>query len=363
MTDERGRATPDDSRAQLATTDVARLLGISRQRVGQLAATDPTFPNGGGWRHGGRLWHRAGIEAWAAEFRPGRVDPNPMAGVVLRLVRHARLESRRLGWFLLDLPFFWLGFWDAVEDRRVADVLETLGIGREDIARTLKRQFVTRGRPLPPTMSPRFQMELETALRRAREHGRPAPSEFDVAITRVEAELRGIANARPRSETNWFGDRQGDPILVALEERGLAPVELRERLEWVEVSPRSIETFPRLSLKPMPRRRRRARPRPPWLPELARNPLGHDPWELGGFGSVFFMTPDGRMYKVDGYQWFFHIDADGYPVRTREGRPVGYRWQVDPPAKDMVRELEVLPMPPDPVGNWPDYPDGSRRDP
>ena len=362
MTDEPGRATPDASRGQLATNDVAALLGISRQRVGQLVATDPTFPSSGGWRHGGRLWHRAGIEVWAAEFRPGRVDPNPMAGVILGLVHHARLESARVRWFLVDTPFFWLGFWDAVVDRRVADVLETLGVSRDDIVRTLQLQFVTRGRPLPPTMSPRVQMELEATLRRARVHGRTEPSEFDVAIALVDAELRGIANARPPS-TDWFGGRQGDPILMALEARALDPVELRERLALVEVSPRSMETFPRLSLKPMRRRRGTARPRPPWLPELAKNPLGHDPWAMGGFGSVFFMTPDDRMYKVDGYQWFFYIDADGYPVRTLDGRPVGYRWQMDPPAKDPVRDFEVLPMPPDPVANWPDYEDPSRRRP
>ena len=73
-----------------------------------------------------------------------------MARVILRLVQHARLESRRLGWSLVDSPFFWLGFWDVAEDRRVADVLETLGVTREDVARTLKRRFVTRGTPSTP---------------------------------------------------------------------------------------------------------------------------------------------------------------------------------------------------------------------
>lgn len=55
------------------------------------------------------------------------------------------------------------------------------------------------------------------------------------------------------------------------------------------------------------------------------------------------------------------MDADGFPVRTLDGRPVGYRWQVDPPAHEKVRDLEVLPMPPDPVGNWPDYPNARPR--
>ena len=337
--------------------------GISRQRVGQLVATDPTFPRSGGWRHGGRLWHRAGIEVWAAEFRPGRVEPNPMARVILRLVQHARLESRRLGWSLVDSPFFWLGFWDVAEDRRVADVLETLGVTREDVARTLKRRFVTRGTPLDPTMSPRVQQELEAALRRAREHGRSEPRELDVAITLVEQEIRWIANARPQSETNWFGGRQADAVLMALEERGLDPVELRGRLEWVEASPRSIETFDRRPLEPMRRQRPHERARPPWLPELARNPLGHDPWELGGFGSVSFMTPDDRMYKVDGY----HVVL---PHRRRRLSGAHARWAAGrlPVAGRSAGQgegprLRGAAHAADPVANWPDYEGSSRKRP
>jgi hypothetical protein len=339
----------------VATADVARLLGISRQRVGQLFAKDATFPRPVTCRHGGPIWYRAGIEVWAAEFRPGRIqEPNPMAGVITTLVHHARTRSDELGFRLVVTEMFWLGFWEPELSGQVAAVLGSIGVSRDDVAATLKHRYAT-GRSYAPTMSPKVQRDLEAMSRRAREAGRSEPTEFDVAIVLVDGELRGISEGRPRSETNWFGGRQGDGLLMALEQRGLDPVELRDRLRWVEVSPASIDTFERLTLKPPRRRRRRSRPRPPWLPELAKNPLGHDPWERPGWGSVFFMTPDGRQYKVDGYQWFFHVDADGFPVRTVDGRPVGYRWQVDPPAKDKVRDYEVLPMPPDPVGNWPDY--------
>jgi predicted DNA-binding transcriptional regulator AlpA len=340
----------------IATIEVARLLGISRQRVGQLVAADPTFPRRVTYRHGGPVWYRAGIEAWAAEFRPGPLaEPNPMAGVILSVVRRARAESAGLGFQAIDAPMFWLGFWEPDLSGQVARVLESMGVTRDEIARTLKRRYRPQLRELPPTMSPRVQSLLETALHRAVDHQRAAPTEFDLAITLVEDEIRGISEARPQSETNWFGGRQGDSVLMALEDRGLDPVELRDRLGWIELSPASITTFAVLTLKPMRRRRRRERPRPPWLPELAKNPLGHDPWERRGWGSVFFLTPDGRQYTVDGYQWFFHVDDDGFPVRTLDGRPVGYRWQVDPPAKEKVRDFEALPMPPDPVGNWPDY--------
>lgn len=361
MKDAQGRVTPKMLASTLTMAEVAELLGLSRQRVGQLAAKDPTFPRSGAWRNGSRLWHRAGIEAWAAELRSGRIDPNPMAGAVVRLVRHARARSAELGFNLIDSPMFWLGFFDVAEDRRVADVLATVGVSRDDVDRTLERIYVPRGLPLGPTMSPHVQQQLGRMARRAREAERTEPTELDVAITLLQDEIREIAEARPKSETNWLGGRRGDAVLMALERRGLDPVELRQRLEWVEVSPASIVTFAPLTLKRLRTQRRRTPARPPWLPELAKNPLGHDPWAMGGFGSVFFLTPDGREYMVDGYQWFFHVDADGYPVRTLDGRPVGYRWQMDPPAKEQVRDFEVLPMPPDPVGNWPDYRD-PRRD-
>jgi len=56
----------------LATAaDVARILGVTRSRVLELAASIPDFPPAERAATGGRVWVRATIEAWAAA-RPDR---------------------------------------------------------------------------------------------------------------------------------------------------------------------------------------------------------------------------------------------------------------------------------------------------
>jgi predicted DNA-binding transcriptional regulator AlpA len=49
----------------LGATDVARLLGVSRQRVYQLRAATPGFPQPATHLSRGALWSRADVEAWS----------------------------------------------------------------------------------------------------------------------------------------------------------------------------------------------------------------------------------------------------------------------------------------------------------
>ncbi len=49
----------------ITTGDVAKLLGISRQRVHQLTEDDPSFPAPAAVLSVGRVWERADIERWA----------------------------------------------------------------------------------------------------------------------------------------------------------------------------------------------------------------------------------------------------------------------------------------------------------
>ncbi len=46
---------------------VAKLLGVTRQRVHQLVMNDPTFPAPAVDLPNGRLWEREEIEKWARE--------------------------------------------------------------------------------------------------------------------------------------------------------------------------------------------------------------------------------------------------------------------------------------------------------
>ncbi len=51
----------------LGVTEVAALLGISRQRVDQLTHSDSDFPTAVVTLGRGRLWEKAAIEKWARE--------------------------------------------------------------------------------------------------------------------------------------------------------------------------------------------------------------------------------------------------------------------------------------------------------
>lgn len=45
--------------------EIAQLLGVSRQRVDELARTRPDFPKPVAHLRAGRIWRRRDIESWA----------------------------------------------------------------------------------------------------------------------------------------------------------------------------------------------------------------------------------------------------------------------------------------------------------
>lgn len=57
----------------VSTAEIARLLGVTRQRVQQLTKT-PAFPRPAATLNMGSVWHTADIRAWAEQT--GRSLPN-----------------------------------------------------------------------------------------------------------------------------------------------------------------------------------------------------------------------------------------------------------------------------------------------
>jgi predicted DNA-binding transcriptional regulator AlpA len=55
----------------VGSTEIAEMLGVSRQRVDQIMRTDDSFPEPEVELHAGRVWKRADIERWAR--RVGRL--------------------------------------------------------------------------------------------------------------------------------------------------------------------------------------------------------------------------------------------------------------------------------------------------
>ena len=52
-------------------TEIAEMLGVSRQRVHQISQEDPTFPKPDAVLSAGLIWKRKAIENWAR--RTGRL--------------------------------------------------------------------------------------------------------------------------------------------------------------------------------------------------------------------------------------------------------------------------------------------------
>lgn len=193
-------------------------------------------------------------------------------------------------------------------------------------------------------MNPAIQTFLGRADRRAGDAGRGRVSAIDILLAFVDAPRQRDQSGRRRPEEH---------LLNLLERRGLDIDELRRRLLAVEADPSAAARFEARRL------RREARRRPkPILPdiELAPNPLGHDPRTRHPWGAAFGRTRDERSLVVDGEQWFFTTDGDGFFIRTADGRPIGYRYRIRPkPRRRPTNGLhEVLPLPPVEVADWPD---------
>lgn len=58
--------------------ELMTLLGVSRARIYQLLAQDPTFPKPVAELRAGKIWHLADVQAWATTRRPpGRPANTP----------------------------------------------------------------------------------------------------------------------------------------------------------------------------------------------------------------------------------------------------------------------------------------------
>ncbi|OHV41876.1 MULTISPECIES: helix-turn-helix transcriptional regulator [Pseudofrankia] len=54
----------------MGAAEVGKRLGVSRQRVSQIAGSDPTFPKPVADLAAGRIWRAEDVERWIAEHRP-----------------------------------------------------------------------------------------------------------------------------------------------------------------------------------------------------------------------------------------------------------------------------------------------------
>jgi predicted DNA-binding transcriptional regulator AlpA len=335
----------------LGSADVALKLGVTRQRVSQLRR-DPTFPRPRmqGW--GAFVWDAAGIECWAGAHRPNKSEAaGRFAGEASAVLAAAEQHAERLGIHWVDTAHFWLAIAAGAGGPSLAAALCSMGLTPPEIDTYIAGWQTGDIRPRRSyRMTPHLQRFIASADRAVASSGRDRVRALDILLAFIDAKWeRHSEDPRPRSPVKF---------LSLFDRRGLDIVELRRRLVEADADPASVAGFEPRAL----RRLRRTRSRLPKL-ELAPNPLGHDPWTRWPWGAAFARTRDDQHLKVDGEVWFFNVDGDGFYIRAPDGRPIGYRYRMEPPPrvrrgqtfiKPVNGFMEVLPMPPVEMADWPD---------
>jgi hypothetical protein len=296
----------------LSAAEAARILGVSRGRVVELATSDPGFPPSQPSPAGGRAWSRVAVEAWAAAhpdrgpLHRGPTLPevggrSPQVWKVANLAGE-EAQARNHTWIGPDHLLAALVHPDCPGTARA--VLASLGITAERLQRARERSFVD---PFEPgsgwkQVSPAFQLALERANLEA----------VLLADTEVTSEHVLLALA-----SQWAADAQA----MAVPPRGdLDPSAVRRRV---------LDITEGVAVPPPPA------PQPPPDPEeamgrvapgleLAPTPDGRDPRRRMPWGSRIFVDAHGTPIKHAGGQALqqYYVDRDGNPVLTRDGQPV-----------------------------------------
>jgi hypothetical protein len=291
---------------QLVTAaEAARLLGVTRRRVLELAAAGADFPPAEHTSTGGRVWPRAAVQAWAAIHPdPGPVftgpDLPPDGGhprQVWAVLNRAGQEASQLNHPWIGDDHLVLGMLHPDCPGAARPVLESFGIRLEPFRRAF---IASMGDPWDPTpthttLSPAAQLVLERANLEA-----TRLADAEVASEHVLLALIG----RGDFPTGWIAAS------------GITAAAVRQRV--VDATEGVIPPEPPEPLEPPPPSRSGSED----ALDLAPNPLGHDPrrrlpWGSRGFGVPLDRPPKEGML---GRQYF--IDRDGYPVLTTDGRPV-----------------------------------------
>jgi predicted DNA-binding transcriptional regulator AlpA len=290
---------------QLVTAaEAARLLGVTRQRVLELATSAADFPPAEPTATGGRVWPRAAVQAWAATHPdPGPVFTSPNVPPdyghppqIWAVMNRAANEARELNHPWIGDEHLVLGMLHPDCPGATRRVLESFGLRAEPFrqAFVLSMGDPWATTPTHRTLSPATQLVLE----------------------RANLEAAQLADAEVASEH----------VLLALISRGHFPTRwvARSGITADAVRQRVVDATEGVVLPEAPP----LEPPPPaeadlaYTLELAPNPLGHDPRRRRPWGSRGFEVPLDRPPKKGmlGRQYF--VDRDGYPVLTTDGRPV-----------------------------------------
>jgi Clp amino terminal domain, pathogenicity island component len=273
---------------RLSTAEAARILGVTRGRVVELATSDSGFPPSQPSPAGGRAWPRVAVEAWAATHPDrGPLHRGPtvpeVGGRAPQVWKVANLagedaQAQNHTWIGLDHLLSALVHPDCPGAARA--VLASLGITAERLRQAHERSFID---PFEPgsgwkQVNPAFQLVLERANLEA----------VQLADAEVTSEHVLLALA-----SHWAADAR---------DMGLPP---SGDLDPVGVRRRVLDVTEGMAVPPPPA------PEPPLDPEeamgrvapgleLAPTPDGKDPRRRMPWGSRIFVDADGTPIKHTG---------------------------------------------------------------
>ena len=315
--------------------DVARILGVSRRHVVELAASDPSFP-ASELSSVSRVWPRRAVEVWAAaraanelpqhrSQAPAREVVAPRSGEILKaaaaFAREANHDVVNSDHLLLTLLS------DGCPGVEARLALQALGITLDQARRTLAESL---GDPFArvdrsPTVNAATQHVLERAYLWS--------VELEDELVMSEHVLLALTDDWEGSHLSWLFSQQG--IDAETVRRSLAAV-----TDGI--------TAVASSLPPKPRWRRQTSPPPP-EPDLVPSPAGHDPRQRRPWGSLVLEDVSGRPITDGNRLAQYFVDRDGYPVLTKDrqlvtalcdeqGQPV-----IDPDGKGILTPVNMPP--------------------
>lgn len=295
---------------QLVTAaEAARILGVTRGRVVELAGSTADFPAAETTNTGGRRWQRAAVEAWAATH-PDRGPRHPGLKIppigkwpwqVWRVVDLATEEAR-------SLHHEWIG-----EDRLALALLHPDCPGA---ARAVLESFGVTAAALREALVASMADPYEPHHR-----GILFPADQQLVLERANLEALVLADAEVASEhvlLGLTGHWDGSLATSWLQRHGVDVAALRQRVvdlteggELPEPAPLSVDepAWP-AEFDPAPGL------------ELASTPEGRDPRRRRPWGSAVFADADGKTFRYGIALRQYFIDRDGNPVLTTDGRPV-----------------------------------------
>lgn len=283
---------------EVHAAEVARILGLSRRRVVELAAAVSGFPPSEFSESGYRVWSRSAVESWAvvhADRGPRSRGLTPsvrgrMESGIDKILAIATAEAQDLNQRSVLPDHLFLALFHPDCPGEAEAVLESIGLAVEGVRASYVESMGGLFEPndREPVVPPAVHQALELALLWA----------FDLVDEEVTGThvLLALTHHRPLRAAAW------DVRAATLHERlmaetgGMMPVP-----KPVPPTPYPWESSKRI-------------PRPP-EPELAPSPAGHAPRRRRPWRS--------RVAEIPGSAHEQHfVDRDGFAILTIDGRPV-----------------------------------------